>query len=108
MDRRIDWIIQKGALGAALYFALVAHVEWLQYAVAAYVWWTLAITVWTVPQIGTARRMPPPDVPPIFAIAFDAAVLASMFLAHWYWTAFAYALASACLALAQARSEGKL
>jgi hypothetical protein len=40
-------------------------------------------------------------------MTFDLAVLIAMFAAHWYWTAFAFALSRGCLALAQARATSK-
>jgi hypothetical protein len=40
-------------------------------------------------------------------MVFDLGVLASMFLAHWYWTACAYAAYCGCLVLVQARSTTK-
>jgi hypothetical protein len=103
MDRRIDWIMQKGALAVALYFAIVAGVGWLQYGIAAWVWSMLALTVWSVPAGAPNRRLLGASVSPMANTAFDLAVLASLFVAHWYWTAFAYAAWCGCLALAQAR-----
>ncbi|MGE5170301.1 MAG: hypothetical protein ACM3JC_08010 [Rudaea sp.] len=104
MDRRIDWIVQKGALALLLFLALVGGAEWLRYAIAAFVWWTLAGTVWTVP--GASRsRVTGSDVPSWAAMAFDLAFLAALFMAHWYWTAFAFAMACACAALVQARAS---
>ena len=43
------------------------------------------------------------DLPKGGAMAFDLGVLATMFLTHWYWTAFAYAVSCGSLALIQAR-----
>jgi len=104
MDRRLEWIGRQGALAAALYLAIVGQVDWLQYAVTAIVWWTLAVAVWTVPD-ARARSMAVPGLAPrASAMAFDLAVLAAMFLAHWYWTAFAYAMACGCAALNQSRA----
>ena len=40
-------------------------------------------------------------------MVFDLAVLASMFVAHWYWIAFAYALSCGCSAMVQARATSK-
>ena len=102
MDRRIDWIMQKGALAVALYFAIAAGVGWLHYGIAACVWSMLALTVWTVPTAAT-RRAASAAVPPIATMAFDFTVLLALFLAHWYWTAFAYAAWCGCLAITQAR-----
>ena len=102
MDRRIDWIMQKGALAVALYFALAVGVGWLHYGIAAWVWSMLALTVWTVPT-AASRQAGSMPVPPVAAMAFDLAVLASLFLAHWYWTAFAFAAWCGCLAIMQAR-----
>ncbi len=103
MDRRIEWIMQKGALAVALYFALAAGVGWLHYGIAAWVWSMLALTVWTVPATAASRRAGAAAVPPIAMTAFDLAVLAALFLAHWYWTAFAFAAWCGCLAIMQAR-----
>jgi hypothetical protein len=102
MDRRIDWIMQKGALAVALYFAIVAGVGWLHYGIVASIWSMLALTVWTVPA-AASRRATSAAVPPIATMAFDLAILAALFLAHWYWTAFAYAAWCGCLAIMQAR-----
>jgi hypothetical protein len=102
MDRRIDWIMQKGALAVALYFAIAAGVGWLQYGIAAGVWSMLALTLWTVPA-AAGRRSVLAAVPPVATTAFDLAVLAALFLAHWYWTAFAFAAWCGCVAITQAR-----
>jgi hypothetical protein len=40
-------------------------------------------------------------------MTFDLAVLGSMFLAHWYWTAFAYAAGCGLALLVQARAISK-
>jgi hypothetical protein len=37
-------------------------------------------------------------------MTFDLAALGSMFLAHWYWTAFAYAAACGFAALFRGRA----
>jgi hypothetical protein len=104
MDCRLDWIVRKGALAAALYFAIVAGVGWLQYPIAAAVWWPLLANLWVVPLGSYWRVARPAGVPPAAAMTFDLAVRASMFMAQWYWTAFAYAIACGCAALAQARA----
>jgi hypothetical protein len=104
MDSRVDWIVQKGALALLLFLALVGGAEWLRYAIAAFVWWTLAGNVWTVPMRGRSRAATI-EVPSWAAMAFDLAFLAALFVAHWYWTAFAYAIACACAALVQARAS---
>ena len=104
MDHRLDWILQKGVLAVALYFAIVGDVAWLQPAVSAVVWGTLALSVWVIPQRSPSGRMAGSQAA---TMAFDLAVLASMFLAHWYWTAFAYAVCCGCLALAHARAASK-
>ncbi len=107
MDQRFDWIARNGVFAAALYFAIVERVGWLDYAVAAFTWWTLLSSVWAIPEGDAARRVAPVAVPPFAAIAFDLAVLGSMFLAHWYWTVFAYAVSRGCVALAAARAIGR-
>jgi hypothetical protein len=108
MDHRLDWIVRKGGLAAALYFAIVGHADWLQYLVTAWVWWTLAVSLWVAPADPRSGAFAPNAIPRASAMAFDLAVLASMFLAHWYWTAFAYAAACGCIALTQARAARKL
>jgi hypothetical protein len=115
MDRQLDWIIWKGAFAGGLYFAVVGQVPWVQYALIAFVWWMLASTVTALLPGSASRRIVPPAVPQLnataipkaSAMAFDLGVLASMFLAHWYWTACAYAAYCGCLALIQARSTSK-
>ena len=105
MDRKIDWIVRNGALAGALYFAIVEHVDWLAAAVVAFVWWTLARNVWVLP--GARSQGDVPAVAQGVKLAFDLAVLAAMVVAHWYWTAFAYALSCGCLAVAEARATSK-
>ena len=107
MDQRFDWIARNGVLAGALFLAIVEHIGWLEYAIAAYIWSTLIASVWTIPERAAASRIAPQAVPPPAAIAFDLAVLASMFLAHWYWTVFAYALSRGCIALLRARATSK-
>jgi len=107
MDQRTDWIARNGVLAGALFFAVVLHVGWLEYAIAAFIWWTLVTSVWSIPDGTAARRLAPIAVPQVAVIAFDLAVLASMFLAHWYWTVFAYAVSRGCVALLAARATSK-
>ena len=107
MDRRLEWIVRNGAFAAALYFAVVDHVAWIQYAVIAFVWLMLVISIWAIPGGSAARRLAPTLVPPICIMAFDLGVLGAMFLAHWYWTAFAYSVTCGCVALIQARRTSR-
>jgi hypothetical protein len=107
MDRRLDWITRNGTFGAALCLATIGDFGWLQYSIAGFVWWTLAISLWTLPEGASSRLVAPTVVPLGSAMTFDLAVLASMFLAQWYWTAFAYAISCGCFALAQARATSK-
>ena len=115
MDRRLDWIVRNGAFAAALYFAMVMHVDWLVYAIAAFVWWTLAMSVRALPDAPQSRSITATAVSQASTMAvsqastmaFDLAVLGSMFVAHWYWTAFAYALSCGCVAVVQARAISK-
>jgi hypothetical protein len=116
MDRRLDWIMWKGTFAVALYIAVVGQVPWVQYALIAFVWWMLASTATALLPGSASRRIIRPAVPQVTAAAiphvssmvFDLGVLASMFLAHWYWTACAYAAYCGCLALVQARATSKL
>jgi hypothetical protein len=107
MDRRLDWIMWKGAFAAALYIAVVGQVPWVQYALIAFVWWMLATSLMALRQGSASQSIDPPAFPHVSAMVFDLGVLASMFLAHWYWTACAYAAYCGCLALVQARSTSK-
>ena len=107
MDRRLDWIMWKGTFAGALYFAIVGQVPWVQYGLVAFVWAILATSVLPLLPGSALRRIDPLPVPPLSAVAFDLGVLASMFLAHWYWTACAYAAYCGCLALVQARATSK-
>jgi hypothetical protein len=107
MDRRIVWIVRNGALALALYFAMVEHVGWLMYAIGAFAWWTLARAAWAISDPSSPPPPAPADAPLARAMVFDLAVLASMFVAHWYWIAFAYALSCGCSAMVQARATSK-
>ena len=107
MDRRLDWVARKGVLAVALYFAIVGGIGWLQYAIAAFVWLPLATNLWAVASGSAWRAIVRTGVPPTAAATFDLAVLGSMFLAHWYWTAFAYAVACGFAALMQAHAPSK-
>jgi hypothetical protein len=98
--------LRKGLLASALYLAIVGGQGWLSYAVAAAVWWPLIANLWAVP-IGTPWRTARADVSSAAAMAFDLAVLGTMFLAHWYWTAFAYAFSCGFAALVQGRAISK-
>jgi hypothetical protein len=106
MDRRLEWIVGNGAFAAALYLALVDQVDWIQYALIAVVWWLLVKAVW-VTSDGAARRTTPSAVPPLCAMVYDLGVLGALFLAHWHWTAFAYAATCGCLALIDARRTSR-
>jgi hypothetical protein len=107
MDRRLDWIVSRGGFAAALYFAFVEQVEWVQYALTAFILWMFASSLYAVMDARASRRFAPSAVSPTCGMTFDLAVLASLFLAHQYWTAFTYAAACGCLALAQARTTSK-
>lgn len=107
MDRRIVWIVRNGAFALALHFAMVEHVGWLMYAIGALAWWTLAKAAWAVSDPSSPPQPVPADAPLASALVFDLAVLASMFVAHWYWIAFAYALSCGCSAMVQARATSK-
>ena len=50
MDRRLDWIVWKGLFAAALYFAVIEQVGWVQYALSAFVWSMLVVSLWAAPQ----------------------------------------------------------
>lgn len=107
MDRRLDWIVRKGALATALYLAIVGGLDWLSYVIAAFVWWPLATNLWAVPIGSPWRSAGAAPLPPTAAMTFDLAALGSMFLAHWYWTAFAYAAGCGLALLVQARATSK-
>jgi hypothetical protein len=104
MDRTLEWIVRKGALALALYAALAGGLDWLQYPIAALVWWPLAANFWAVPVGAKWRGAPDATIPPAAAMTFDLAALGAMFLAHWYWTAFAYAAACGFAALFRGRA----
>ena len=106
MDRRIDWIVRNGALAVALYFALVEQIDGVVYVVSLFAWWTLGTSLWKMP-LPLERRKPFVPVPELAAMTFDLAVLCSMFVAHWYWTAFAYAMSCGCAAISRARAVSK-
>ncbi|HSC98380.1 MAG TPA: hypothetical protein VLI21_05735 [Casimicrobiaceae bacterium] len=105
MDRRTDWIVRNGALAVALYFALVHQVSWLPYLIAVFAWSMLGITVWAISA--PVRRLAFVPVSEAATMTFDLAVLGSMFVAHWYWTACAYAMARGCAAIIRARTPSK-
>jgi hypothetical protein len=105
MDRRTVWIARNGALALVLYFAMVEHVGWLTYALGAFAWYMLAMAASAV--CDPVRSPPRTDAPLATSMVFDLAVLASMFVAHWYWTAFAYALSCGCSAMVHARATSK-
>lgn len=107
IDRRINWIVRNGLLALALYFATVEHVEWLAYAIGACAWWSFAIAAWTAADPSAVRPGLALDAPLACAMAFDVAALGAMFVAHWYWTAFAYAMSCGFSAMIQARAVGK-
>src|SRR3989442_12927803 len=98
MDRRLDWIVWKGLFAAALYFAVIEQVGWVQYALSAVVWSMLIVSLWAMPQGSTPRRVGPATVPQADVMTFDLRVLAAMFLPHWYWTVFPSAATRGCLA----------
>ena len=106
MDRRLDWIVWKGLFAAALYFAIIEQVGWVQYALSAFVWSMLIVSLWAT-QGSALRRVSPSTVPQAYVMTFDLGVLAAMFLAHWYWTVFAYAATCGCLALIESRRTSR-
>jgi len=108
VDRRIVWIVRNGALALMLYFALAEHVGWLAYAIGAFAWYMLATAAWSLSDPSpTLAPSALADAPLAASMVFDLAVLASMFVAHWYWTAFAYALSCGCAAMMHARATSR-
>jgi hypothetical protein len=107
MDRRLDWIARNGAFAATLCLATIGGFGWLQPVIAGFVWWTLAIRLWALPEGASSRLIAATVVSLGSAMTFDLAVLASMFVGQWYWTAFAYATSCGCFALAKPRATGK-
>jgi hypothetical protein len=107
IDHRFDWILWKGGFAAALYFAIVEGVDWIHYALLAFVCWMLVTSASALMEGSAPRRIQTPPVPQAYVMVFDLGVLASMFLARWYWTAFAYAASCGCLALIQSRAASK-
>ena len=63
MDRRLDWIASNGVLAAALYFAVVAQVPWVQYAITAFTWWMLANCATALLGDFRSRPIGPPTGP---------------------------------------------
>jgi hypothetical protein len=107
MDDRFEWILWKGGFAAALYFAIVERVDWIHYALIGFVWWMLIASTSALMEGSASRRIQRSPVPQPYVMVFDLGVLASMFLARWYWTAFAYAASCGCLALIQSRAASK-
>jgi len=107
MDLRMYWILRNGAFAAALYFAMVEHVGWLMYAIGAFAWWQLASSAWAMADPATPPAPAETAAPFASRTVFDAAVLVSLFAAHWHWTAFAYAMSCGCSAMIQARATSK-
>jgi len=103
MDRRLGWIVWKGAFAIALYCAVIEQSQWVQYALTAFVWYMLVTLLSALLGGPAPRRIEGPPVLLISAMTFDLGVLAAMFLAHWYWTAFAYAASCGCVALMEVR-----
>jgi len=66
---------------------------------------TLGLTVWAISA--PMRRLAFVPVSEGATMTFDLAVLGSMFVAHWYWTACAYAMARGCAAIVRARTPSK-
>ena len=107
MDLRMYWIVRNGAFAAALYFAMVEHVGWLMYAIGAFAWWQLASSAWAMSDPSSSPAPAETAAPFASRTVFDAAVLVSLFAAHWHWTAFAYAMSCGCSAMIQARATSK-
>jgi hypothetical protein len=107
MDRQLEWVVSKGGFAVALYFAFVEQIHWVQYAITAFILWTFATGLFALMDARVSRRIASPAVPPLCAMSFDLGVIASLFLAHQYWTAFTYAAACGFVALVQARATTK-
>ena len=103
MDRRLGWIVWKGSFAVALYCAVVEQAQWVQYALIAFVWYMLVTLLSALLGGSAPRRIEDPPVLFISAMTFDLGVLTALFLAHWYWTAFAYAASCGCVALMEIR-----
>src|SRR2546426_11898131 len=99
MDRRLDWIVWKGLFAAALYFALIEQVGWVQYALSAFVWSMLVISIWSTPPGSAVRQSAPAAVSPLHVMVFDLRGLVATFRAQSYWTAFPTAATCRVLAL---------
>src|SRR2546429_8834039 len=99
MDRRLDWIAWKGLLAAALYFAVIEQVGWVQYALSAFVWSMLIVSLWATPQGSALRRVAPAMVPQADVLTLDLGGLAAVFLPPLFRDGFAFARACRRLAL---------
>jgi hypothetical protein len=103
MDRRLTWILSRGAFAAALALAVEFDLEWLQYFLTAFVWWMFMSVGSAFLEGAAVRRDHPPAAPQSAIAAFDLGMLAMMFMAGWYMTAFAYAMTCGLLALIKGR-----
>ena len=57
MDQRFDWILRNSVLAVALYFTIVEHVGWLQYAITVFTWGMLGLSLWGVISVAKWRPM---------------------------------------------------
>jgi hypothetical protein len=93
----------SGAFALVLYLAVGEQIEPLALPVVGFVWTLFALNAAALFSGGAARH-------PAASFAwtvFDIAVLAALFLAGWFWTAFAYAGSCGCAQLAGARAAGR-
>jgi hypothetical protein len=107
MDRLTTRIVVSGAFALALYLAIGERLEFMALPVIGFVWTLFALHA---SSLMTGAHSTYPASPPTAHfpwMLFDLGVLAALFLAGWYLTAFAYAASCGCAQLINARAASR-
>jgi len=107
MDRLTTRIVVSGAFALALYLAIGERVDFMALPVVGFVWTLFALHASAL-MSGGSSTYPASTARGQFPwMLFDLCVLAALFLAGWYLTAFAYAGSCGCAQMINARAASR-
>jgi len=107
MDRLTLRILVSGAFALALYLAIGERIDFMALPVIGFVWTLFALHAATLSSGGQSMYPATPAASHLLWMLFDLGVLAALFLAGWYLTAFAYAASCGCAQLINARATSR-
>lgn len=107
MDRLTTRILVSGAFALALYLAIGERIDFMAFPVIGFVWTLFALNAATLSSGGDSTYPASTNKAHLPWMLFDIGVLAALFLAGWYLTAFAFAASCGCAQLINARAASR-